>query len=78
MPTHGRRWTFNTTVEDRHGQKKTITLMWLADIPIERHIKVKGTASPDDPHLHTYWADRQTYVCYNKIGSSANFVKSFN
>jgi RNA-directed DNA polymerase len=60
MPTHGRRWTFNTTVEDRHGQKKTITLMWLADISIERHIKVKGTASPDDPQLQTYWANRQT------------------
>jgi RNA-directed DNA polymerase len=54
MPTHGRRWTFNTTVEDRHGQKKTITLMWLADISIERHIEVKGTASPDDPQLQAY------------------------
>jgi len=60
MPTHGRRWTFNTTIEDRHGQKKTITLMLLADIPIERHIKVKGTASPDDPQLQAYWENRRT------------------
>lgn len=60
MSRHGRRWTFNTTVEDRRGQKKTITLMWLADISIERHIKVKGTASPDDPQLQAYWANRRT------------------
>jgi RNA-directed DNA polymerase len=29
-------------------------------IPIERHIKIKGTASPDDPQLQTYWTKRQT------------------
>jgi RNA-directed DNA polymerase len=27
--------------------------------PIERHTLVKGTASPDDPRLKTYWAKRQ-------------------
>lgn len=59
-PTHGKRWTFNATVEGRNGQKKTIALAQLMDIPIERHIKVKGTASPDDPQLQTYWANRQT------------------
>jgi len=60
MPKDKRRWTFNTIVEDRHGQKKTITLVQLMDIPIERHIKVKGRASPDDPKLQAYWSDRQT------------------
>ncbi len=28
--------------------------------PIERHILVKGRASPDDPRLADYWAKRQT------------------
>ncbi|XZO02575.1 MAG: reverse transcriptase N-terminal domain-containing protein [Microcoleus sp.] len=27
---------------------------------IERHVKVKGTASPDDPELTKYWQDRMT------------------
>ena len=27
---------------------------------IERHIKVKGTASPDDPNLKEYWKERTT------------------
>jgi RNA-directed DNA polymerase len=34
--------------------------MRLADLPIERHIKVASTASPDDPALTTYWHRHQT------------------
>lgn len=60
MPPNGKRWTFNTTVKTRQGHHKTITLFELMSIPIERHIKVKGTASPDDPQLQAYWTKRQT------------------
>ncbi len=35
------------------------------DTYIERHVKIKGTASPDDPNLTKYWANRRT-----KYGSS--------
>jgi len=42
------------------GDKQTgghlLKLSWF---PIERHILVKGTASPDDPRLADYWAKRQ-------------------
>jgi len=44
----GRVWTFSAQTYDRTGTRKTLALIRLADIPIERHIKVKGTASPDD------------------------------
>src|SRR5689334_15096537 len=27
--------------------------------PIQRHVMVKGTSSPDDPHLADYWKKRQ-------------------
>ena len=27
--------------------------------PIERHVMVRGKASPDDPRLRTYWAERE-------------------
>lgn len=60
MPPKGARWTFYTTVKTRRGDNKIITLFKLMSIPIERHIKVKGTASPDDPQLQAYWANRQT------------------
>ena len=60
MPPRGRRWTFFTTVENRKSRKSLLRLVQLSDIPIERHIKVRGTASPDDPELDDYWHKRQT------------------
>ncbi len=38
----------------------TCSLCRLAKLPIERHVKIKGTASPDDPTLTRYWEQRQT------------------
>lgn len=60
MPANGARWTFNATVPTRGGRTKSITLLRLSDMPIVRHIKVKGIASPDDPGLAAYWYARQT------------------
>jgi len=55
----GRKWVFSATVNDERGNKE-IAIFRLSDIPIERHVKVKGTASPDDPELTKYWQDRMT------------------
>jgi RNA-directed DNA polymerase len=71
MPNGGQRWTFYTFVKDRQGHHKTITLCKLMDIPIERHIKVAGTASPDDPTRQDYWAKRQTRYGKSFWGQSA-------
>lgn len=60
MPPQGNRWTFYTTVENRNGRKSLLRLAQLSEIPIERHIKVRGTASPDDAELGEYWRKRQT------------------
>jgi RNA-directed DNA polymerase len=57
---NGRKWNFAATVKDRRGEWATITLMYLPEISIQRHIKVKGTASPDDPELKDYWQQRRT------------------
>jgi RNA-directed DNA polymerase len=53
-------WTFKAAVRGRSGQPKGITLHKMRSVPIERHVKVKGTASPDDPTLGHYWQDRRT------------------
>ncbi|MGH2354720.1 MAG: group II intron reverse transcriptase, partial [Chloroflexota bacterium] len=45
----GRMWNF--------GPKKGPVLAWYADTPIQRHVKVKGTASPFDGNW-AYWASR--------------------
>jgi RNA-directed DNA polymerase len=55
----GRKWVFSATVNDKRGNKE-IARCRVSNIPIERHVKVKGTASPDDPELTKYWQDRMT------------------
>jgi RNA-directed DNA polymerase len=47
-------WTFYA----RRGER-TFHLYHVGAIPIERHNKVKGTASPDDPTLQEYWQKRE-------------------
>lgn len=58
----GQKWTFATTTLNRVGQRKTLSIVRLAEIPIQRHVKVTGTASPDDSSLHDYWQYRQTHM----------------
>ncbi|NJM67482.1 MAG: group II intron reverse transcriptase/maturase [Acaryochloris sp. RU_4_1] len=53
-------WTFSTLITERNGHQKCLQLYSLSRIPIQRHVKVKGTASPDDPTLANYWKHRQT------------------
>lgn len=51
-PRRKDRWVF--------GEKKTGRfLLKLAWTPIQRHVLVKGRASPDDPSLRMYWAKRR-------------------
>jgi RNA-directed DNA polymerase len=56
----GETWYFAVTVKNRSGKPITYSLTKLASIPIERPVKVTGTASPDDPTLREYWKNRQT------------------
>ena len=57
---NGNKWTFATNILNRHGKEETIAICRLTRTPIERHVKVKGTASPDDPALAQYWEQRHT------------------
>ncbi len=71
----GREWTFVTTTPDRAGKRKTLALIRLVDIPIQRHVKVKGTASPDDPSLKDYWKHRQTQYGKSYWEKGSKFYK---
>jgi RNA-directed DNA polymerase len=62
---NGNKWTFATTTSDRRGKEKDLILYPIAYTPIERHIKVKGESSPDDPSLKEYWEKR-----HQKYGKS--------
>jgi RNA-directed DNA polymerase len=48
------RWIFHV-----RSQTGTLQLFDISAVRIERHIKVKGTASPDDPDLQEYWKMRR-------------------
>lgn len=52
-------WTFMCKGVSRTGKGKLFILTNIAkDVPIRRHVKVKGESSPDDPSLIKYWEDR--------------------
>lgn len=53
-------WKFFALTQDRRSKPKSIYITELSKIPIQRHVKVKGSASPDDPTLHEYWHSRGT------------------
>ena len=54
----GVKWTFACNVSNRLDKEVLFSLYPIAYTPIERHIKVKGEASPDDPSLKEYWDKR--------------------
>jgi RNA-directed DNA polymerase len=54
----GDSWTFSCPTKDRRGNDRELSLYSIAKTPIERHIKVKGDALPDDPSLKDYWEKR--------------------
>lgn len=54
----GNKWTFACNISDRQGKGKIISLYPIAYTAIERHVKVKGDASPDNPLQREYWLQR--------------------
>ena len=61
---NGVKWTFACTSE-RRGKEAIRVLHPIGHTLIERHVKVKGEASPDDPNLKEYWEKR-----HQKYGKS--------
>ena len=51
--------TFYAESRDRRGKTIRLRLERMPTIPIVRHVKVKGRASPDDPTLKAYWESRR-------------------
>jgi RNA-directed DNA polymerase len=75
-PAYGRKWAFATESLNRGKRKELIAIFTLSSLPIERHIKVKGGASPDDSTLSRYWESRTTRYgkLYWPIGSKLRKV----
>lgn len=56
----GAGWIFRVRVVNARDQVQQLSLVQINQIVIERHVKVCGGASPDDPTLDDYWQRRQT------------------
>jgi RNA-directed DNA polymerase len=76
----GQDWVFFGLQPTNEGHK-TIYLTQIHKVPIKRHIKVRGDASPDDPGLKEYWEKRKyamtkgrfTQVAARRIAESQNY-----
>ncbi|MDJ0746049.1 MAG: group II intron maturase-specific domain-containing protein [Xenococcaceae cyanobacterium MO_167.B27] len=54
----GVKWQFCCETSNREGKTKFLRLYDIGKHPIIRHIKIRGTASPLDPELKSYWEER--------------------
>jgi RNA-directed DNA polymerase len=57
---NNQKWAFAIPATSRTGQRIMLSLHRMGNVPIQRHVQVKGTASPDDPQLIDYWQKRKT------------------
>jgi len=55
---NGRQWTFVGTYTSQQGQSHELALFRAGDVPMQRHVKVKGTANPYAPQWEVYFEER--------------------
>jgi RNA-directed DNA polymerase len=63
--------TFYANSRDRRGQPIRLRLERMPAIPIVRHVKVKGDASPDDPTLQAYWDSRRCKMGRQRVAKGS-------
>ena len=56
-----RNWTFYGKLEGKGGKPYLVRLLQASDIPIKRHVKIKGEANPYDPEWELYFEERLTF-----------------
>jgi RNA-directed DNA polymerase len=85
-PNRGKRWVIKryftqdwkpcVMEKDRTNKKTRYKLFRMSSVPIRRHIKIKGDASPDDPDLTDYWNKHRTRNGKDHLpkGSKLNWI----
>lgn len=54
-----RTWLFHGNAKDPNGNLRKFILKRIQEKPIKRHIKINGSACPDDGTLVEYWRERE-------------------
>ena len=72
-----RNWVF--AAEDRekfysNGKPLVISLFCAPDVPIKRHIKIRGEANPFDPKFETYFEERSTSKMRDTLRGNKRFL----
>lgn len=66
---------FYAETKNRRGKKTRLHLVTIAETPILRHVKVKGTASPDDPNLTQYWERRRVKLGQHRFARGSKLYR---
>jgi RNA-directed DNA polymerase len=65
FPREGtRQWVFRAENKDKDERKVFVRLLNAADMPIQRHRKIKANANPFDPAWDSYFAERRGKLTY--------------
>ena len=55
----GKNWIFFANVTDKDGKTSQLHLLQAAEVPIQRHVKIKAEATPYDPAYARYFLARK-------------------
>jgi RNA-directed DNA polymerase len=72
-----RNWVFAAEDMDvlfPNGKPHLVSLSRASDIPIKRHIKIKGEANPFDPKFETYFEERLTSKMRDTLKGNKRFL----
>jgi RNA-directed DNA polymerase len=60
------RSNIGTFVLNKQGERQWLGLFRMADVPIRRHLKIRGEANPYDPAYRDYFKDRAERQCHRR------------
>lgn len=75
--TGNRNWVFaadNMEKLNPNGKPFVVSLFLASDIPIKRHIKIKGEANPFDPKFETYFEERSTSKMRDSLKGNKRYL----
>jgi RNA-directed DNA polymerase len=64
-----RNWVFATNTLNREGSPVTLELAEASKVKIQRHIKIKGDATPYDPAYDEYFMNRERLKQLRRIAA---------
>lgn len=71
--SNGQNWIFQSKFKNAQGDIFTNTLFKASNLPIKRHIKIKGEANPYDTNWKEYFTNRSTK--HFLTAASSKFIK---